>query len=77
MGVEMGNYQGVFKAKYGEQLEGRDWVRKIEPEDRQVFIEIGLSEMQYGHLGGVARAQTAARDSRGRFAPKGGKDGSE
>lgn len=64
---------GVFKRKYGAALEGKDWVRRIEPEDQAVFIQVGIEAWEYGHKGGIARASTAERDERGRFAPKGGK----
>lgn len=58
--------QGIFKSRYA--LIGKDWVRRLPNEDRQVFIHMGLAAMEYGHLGGLARAATAKRDRRGRFA---------
>lgn len=58
-------YPGLFKARYAE-LRGRDWIRRVEAEDRQAFIEIGLAATDYGRKGGQARAQ-APRDERGRF----------
>lgn len=58
-------YPGIFKARYTE-LRGRDWIRRIDPDDRQVFIEIGLAATEYGRKGGAARAH-APRDERGRF----------
>lgn len=60
-------YPNLFKNKYPE-LRGKDWIRHIEPDDRQVFIEIGMKAWDYGRVGGLARARTARRDSRGRFA---------
>lgn len=63
----MTNLKGIFKARY-PQLSGVDWVRRIEPEDRKAFIEIGMQAWDYGRMGGKARAKTARRDQRGRFA---------
>jgi hypothetical protein len=65
----MDSYPGMFKNRYGK-LQGRNWVRSLDPEDKEVFISLGLSAAEYGHLGGVARAQTAKRDDLGRFVPK-------
>lgn len=61
--------KGIIKAKYGERLKGNKyWLRDvITDEDRQVFVRCGLSHAQYGRLGGMARAETAERDSQGRF----------
>lgn len=61
------DYSGIFTAKYGE-LHGKDWIRHVEPEDRAVLVDIGLKATDYGKKGGIARAETAKRDSRGRFA---------
>ena len=61
----MSPYTGLFKSRYS--LTGRDWVRRLPPEDRRVFIDMGLQAWEYGHLGGLARARTCNRDSRGRF----------
>lgn len=63
----MTDYKGLFKNKY-KQLHGRDWIRSLNPDDFRVFVHMGLEAMEYGHLGGIARASTATRDSRGRFA---------
>jgi hypothetical protein len=53
-------------------LQGKDWLRRLGAEDRQVFGELGLSYNRTLHcLGGRARAATAERDHRGRFLPKG------
>ena len=57
---------GVFRKKY-PQLKGEDWVRRLEPEDLEFFIHIGLAAGNYGSLGGKARAKQAKRDYRGRF----------
>lgn len=58
-------FKNVFRNRY--KLSGRDWVRRVSAEDRQAFVQIGLSAAQYGHLGGIARAASAQRDRRGRF----------
>jgi hypothetical protein len=62
----MSEYSGLFKSRY--QLKGHDWVKKLTPEDKQVFIQIGLAATEYGRKGGQKRAETAKRDARGRFA---------
>lgn len=62
----MSELSGLFKAKYGK-LEGKDWIRKIDPEDARVLITVGLREMDFGRMGGKARAALAIRDERGRF----------
>jgi hypothetical protein len=65
--------KGLVKAKYGEQLHGRDWIKRIEPEDRAALVAQCHEAAQHGHIGGVKRAQAAQRDNRGRFV---GRDGS-
>lgn len=64
----MGNLIGVFKDKY-PNLSGKDWINQISDEDKEVFIWNWKRSIEYGHLGGIARAETAKRDDRGRFAP--------
>lgn len=59
-------HPGLFTSRY-PALRGRDWIRRVEPDDRQAFIEIGLAYTEYGRKGGRARAQAALRDERGRF----------
>lgn len=44
------NYPGIFKARYN--LKGKDWVRKIDPEDRKVFVSIGAEAHLHGVIGG-------------------------
>lgn len=46
-------YPNLFKNRY-PTLSGRDWINSIDPEDRQAFIELGLSAMDFGKLGGQA-----------------------
>ena len=62
----MSPYTGIFKSHY--HLSGRDWVRLLTPEDRRIFVKMGMEAWEYGHKGGLARAQSCNRDSRGRFA---------
>lgn len=64
----MSDTSGIFKAKYGDALQGLDWINKIEPEDRKLLIEIGLRATDYGRTGGRARAEKAIRDNKGHFA---------
>jgi hypothetical protein len=59
---------GIFKNKY--QINGKDWVRRLEPEDLQVFIDIGLKATDFGRLGGIANAETCKRDKHGKFTRK-------
>ena len=54
-----------FKTKYN--LRGRDWIRRIDPEDRQALTHLAFECSEYGKRGGRVRASKAARDSRGRF----------
>lgn len=62
----MSEYTGLFSSKY--QLTGSDWIKRLDPEDQKVLIHIGLAAGDYGRMGGQARAETAKRDSKGRFA---------
>lgn len=61
----MSELTGLFKARY--KLVGRDWVRRLNPDDLSVLVDAGLKAAQHGHLGGQARAQTGHRDMRGRW----------
>lgn len=56
---------GMFKKRYA--LKGRDWIRNIPKEDRNVLITIGLEKAEHGKLGGFARSKNAKRDGKGRF----------
>lgn len=62
----MTEYKGIFKNRYPE-LKGRDWIKSIDPEDRQAFIRLGLKCAEYGRLGGIARAKNGKRDHKGKF----------
>ena len=66
----MGAYSNLF-SRY-QPLHGKDWVRSLPPEDKAVFVEIGLEAGDHGKLGGKVRAMTANRDNRGRFLSKSG-----
>jgi hypothetical protein len=46
-------FPNLFLSRYTE-LKGRDWLRRIEPEDRAVFVDIGLKANGHGQLGGKA-----------------------
>lgn len=58
---------GLFKKDYIDRR-GSDWVRRLPKEDLQVFVDLGLKAFDHGKMGGRARAQSAKRDKRGRFA---------
>lgn len=45
-------YTGLF-AKH-QPLKGRAWIKSLPPEDRAVFVQIGLEENRHGQLGGRA-----------------------
>ena len=60
-------YKGIFKNRY-PSLQGKDWLKRIDPEDQKAFYHIGFTASDYGKKGGKARSQTAKRDNRGRFA---------
>lgn len=62
---------GYFKRTYGP-LTGRNWLKTLPPEEIQAFSHVGFVEGDYGRSGGIARAQTARRDWKGRFASNGG-----
>ena len=62
------NFQNLFKSKYPD-LNGKGWVNQLTPEDKEVFVWIWQRSHEFGHRGGIARASTAKRDERGRFAP--------
>ena len=53
-------YPNLFKSKY--QLSGSDWIRTVEPEDRRVFVEIGLQEGNHGQKGGRALYMQRGRE---------------
>jgi len=57
---------GIFSSRY--DLRGKGWINSLTPEDKQALIAVGCEASDYGKLGGKARASTARRDHRGRFA---------
>ena len=58
--------KGIIKSRY-PVLSGKDWMRRVNPEDKRVIMErvhiYGLS----GRIGGLYRAKFGKRDNRGRF----------
>lgn len=54
-------YKGLFKSRYPD-LKGRDWVRRIEPDDLRVFVDIGNQANDHGKLGGVALVEKRGRE---------------
>lgn len=46
-------YPDLFLSRYSE-LKGRDWIRRVEPDDRAAFVNIGLKEACHGQMGGRA-----------------------
>lgn len=58
-------YPNLFKSRY--DLKGKDWIKTISPEDRLAFVQIGFKHSDFGRKGGLKRAKTGKRDSRGRF----------
>ena len=59
-------YPALFKRRY-PRLKGKDWIRRIDPDDRRAFVQIGLLATENGHKGGKARAASATRDEKGRI----------
>ncbi len=59
-------YPNLFKTRYHD-LHGKDWLRRIDADDRQAFSHIGRQCADHGRLGGIARAHSAYRDERGKF----------
>lgn len=62
----MSELEGYFIQNYGP-LKGRDWLRRLPKWERSALSRVAWSASDYGKSGGVARAQTALRDRRGRF----------
>jgi hypothetical protein len=54
-------YPGLFQ---GYELKGRGkgWIKTVQPEDRAVFVNIGLQESGHGQLGGRAVYTKRGRD---------------
>lgn len=46
-------YPGLFSS-YDLSGKGRAWIKSISPEDRAVFVQIGLEETGHGQKGGRA-----------------------
>lgn len=58
---------GYFKENY-EPLVGSDWLLNLPDYEIRAFSYIGRMSAGHGKLGGTARANTAKRQSNGRFA---------
>jgi hypothetical protein len=57
--------KGYFKSRF--ELQGSDWIKQIPVEDRKAFMSVNFAKSDFGRTGGKVRAQTAKRDSRGKF----------
>lgn len=53
-------YPDLFKSRYPD-LKGKAWIKAIDPEDRKVFVDIGLQEMDHGRKGGLALVKKHGR----------------
>lgn len=51
----MSEYTGIFKARY--TLKGRGWIKALQPEDLQFFINMGMQAWDYGRMGGQAHSR--------------------
>lgn len=60
-------YPNLFKSRYNLSGQGKNWLKIVSLEDLKAFVHIGFIESDCGRLGGKVRAQSAKRDSRGRF----------
>ena len=60
------HHPNLFKNRYPE-LKGSDWIKHIDPEDKKVFVSLGMSHNGYGRKGGLQRGKFGLRDNRGRF----------
>ena len=58
-------FPNLFKCKYA--LHGHDWVRRIEPDDLRVFVDIGLQANEHGRQGGRALVTKRGRDHMSRI----------
>lgn len=54
-------YPNLFKARY-PVLKGKDWVRRIHPEDRAVFVSIGAEFHLHGVIGGLKLVEKKGRE---------------
>lgn len=60
------HHPNLFKNRY-PVLKGSDWIKRIDPEDKQVFVSLGMKHNDYGRMGGKHRGKFGLRDKRGRF----------
>ena len=54
-------YPNLFKSRY-ENLQGKNWINSIDPDDKKAFIEIGLQETNHGVKGGRALMKKYGRE---------------
>lgn len=64
-------YPNLFKSRY-PVLEGKDWIRTVDEDDRKAFIEIGLQAMDYGSKGGRATVKKHGKKHMKKIARIGG-----
>jgi len=55
-------YPNLFKSRYpAEAFRGKAWVRNLEPEDLDAFVQIGLEAADHGRMGGEALVKQKGR----------------
>ena len=54
-------HPNLFLNKYGEDLTGRDWFSRIDPQDKKVFASIDFAASDFGKAGGKVRGETGKR----------------
>lgn len=54
-------FPGLFQSRY-PCLNGRDWLRRIDTEDLQVFVDIGARAHNHGRDGGLAILNKKGRE---------------
>ena len=59
--------KGYFKKTYGNQLQGKDWINCLSPDDKAALIHLLRERSHHGVMGGLARVANADRDEKGRF----------
>lgn len=58
-------YPNLFNSRY--TLQGRDWVRLLDPEDLRVFVDIGLQHADHGKKGGRGLVAKRGREHMSRI----------
>lgn len=54
-------FPGLFLQKY-PVLRGQDWIRRVDTEDLQVFVDIGRQANDTGRMGGRAIVEQRGKD---------------